>query len=1294
MAVSADHVLYLAAGLFGMAPSRAITNDLTTRANVNTLAAELGNTQFTKDFYPVFNDAKAAKLADILLGNSVSAATKTAAVGALKGMLDANGGNVGSAALSAVQFLVSTSDTNFAAAKTQLQNRVEVATAYVNSKNPTSNLQLTNVTQEAATKTAAIAAIDAPASKSFNLTTGLDNLIGTEANDTFTADFNGNNNTFESGDAVDGGAGTDTLSLNLGNASNFAINATTKSVENVVIRAQSVDANGSSGDNNIVTNQVTVDADRMNGVNYWENSNSRADLVVEDVRILPTQITKDITIAMVETDPGHVDFGFYFDQYSLRAQKNSSSQLTIELADTRSLAAGGAALKDNPYWGFKFLLGGVEQTVTSDAIDAAQTYAELLTAVNAALAANPALAGVTAALGTPITRTDTISGQAVQVTPLILSNSGAAALSTVASGDAWLAKNGVPASSGLHTFMTTASAVSTDKVTSKVILDDVGRGSTGGDLVIGGLSVGDTSTSLGVERFEIEVRDNSKLQTINSTNNTLQEVVIKNGVTSSSSFAYVGTEKDKGNLTVNGNVAASLGNSNVDNNVAPGSVSAGTGTAYGTGIDTALPGSALQHNAYGFSDVRLIDGSAMGGNLAFTAEVTARSIAKYMNLVDTQNNPVETNTQGNGLNGFGTGSIANFQYLGGSGNDTMVVDVDGQVTGSRSLMVAGREDFTFKLDGGAGNDSITLKLANNDIVNGVRNNPGNGQNWYNNQDLNNNITIDGGAGNDTIRTPGAGDVVINGGDGNDTIYTDNTGFQTVNTSGATGYNNGVATAAKTSNVNGVWVFNTLDQTNAAVVTDAFERNINDLRSDTNETYNFYNSKVVVTFKGIPSATIAVAGTGYKTTDLELNQAIKKAINTDPVLSKLLVAEDGPANTLVVKSLIDGVMTNADLGIAVTPLTLNEVTALSATELAAVGAAYGLTAANITAASVHAAMTTAYNAYTTNGDYVTQLANDGAVVITGNNSLSTSDNTITGGAGDDVIVLGTTAGTDATTTFDDSNEVLVYNAAFGKDTVVNFTAAGNGFDAFDFSAFGVKATGGVTNAVSNVDGSVTIAADVAVPTNSTLVAEIKKLYAGLDDATAAGASKHIYVSYDAHNVGKVFQIVDGAAANDLTVTELGSIDLAATAWSTLTTLNFTTASAAKLNGGQPSGGVTPPAGTTLVTVPAGSSAAITADNTKAELFALDVAAAKATADNTQVTLNGFAVAADALRIDLPTADATIKTLADLNGKQGVVVQSNVITNNTLVTFGADANGDVIAITLAGIIDPATVNVSVI
>ena len=167
----------------------------------------------------------------------------------------------------------------------------------------------------------------------------------------------------------------------------------------------------------------------------------------------------------------------------------------------------------------------------------------------------------------------------------------------------------------IHTNYNTAATTSTELVTSKVILDDVGRGSTGGDLVIGGLSVGDTSTSKGVERFEIEVRDNSKLQTINSTNNTLKEVTIVNGVTTSQSNAYVATVKDAGKLTVNGTVGAE------------------------GGINTALPGTETvnggdQHNAFGFSDVRLIDGAAMKGDLAVNAEVTTASIAKYLNLKD------------------------------------------------------------------------------------------------------------------------------------------------------------------------------------------------------------------------------------------------------------------------------------------------------------------------------------------------------------------------------------------------------------------------------------------------------------------------------------------------------------------------------------------------------------------------------------------------------------------------------------------------------------------------------------
>ena len=513
----------------------------------------------------------------------------------------------------------------------------------------------------------------------------------------------------------------------------------------------------------------------------------------------------------------------------------------------------------------------------------------------------------------------------------------------------------------------------------------------------------------------------------------------------------------------------------------------------------------------------------------------------------------------------------------------------------------------------------------------------------------------------------------------------------------------MATTVTSAAVKGQWVFNTADQDTAfgaapaagSGLYGAAARNVNDLRSDSNESYNFYNSKLVVTFKGIPTATaVTVAGTGYKTTDLEINQAIKKAINDDVVLNKLLLAEDGPANSLVVKSLIDGVMETADLAVTLTPLTLAEVTALSATEIAAAGAAYNITAP--TAASVSAAITAAYTAFNvTNHDYATAMANDGAANITGRDSLSTSDNTVIGGAGDDVIVLGTTAGADATSTFDDSNEVLVYTEAFGKDVVVNFTATGAGYDAFDFSALLGNKIASSVGAVSNTDASVAIAADLVIPTGSTLIAEIKKLYT--DDATTAGASKHVYVSYDADNVGKVYQIVDGAAANDLTITELGSIDLADSGtgagttgtggWAALTTTNFVTASKVLNNGGQPTG-TTP----TTPTTPTGTQAATTVDGlgTDATPAALDANASTtvggvattaynftdnvATRGNVRITNFG---ADDIITISGGTSAAATQALYDSNiSSSGADVQisyNNGGQLNLITLVGVNADG---------------------
>lgn len=932
-----------------------------------------------------------------------------------------------------------------------------------------------------------------------SLTTGQDNIIGSPAADVFTANIFDNSNTLQSGDKITGGAGVDRLNADIGNSQKFAITPETTGVEQVAIRAQAVAVDSA---NNNLQNAVQIDAQRMVGVTQWESNNSRADLLIEDVRILPTQITKDITIAMVETDPGHVDMGVYFDQYSLRSAPaiTSGAVLRLQLMDTRSSDAGTAKLLNNPYNGFTFKLDAVTIAVSSAAIDAAQTYAELQVAVAAAVKAVPALAAFTVTLGNNFTAIDTISGKAQTGQEIVLTNTGAGVVTTDAT-TGWTAAGVVPSSSGLHTFVTSAPAdVAVFKVTSTVILDDVGRGSTAGDLVIGGLSVGDTSSSKGVERFEIEVRDNSKLESIRSTNNTLQEVTIKNGMTTSSSYAYVGTVANAGALTVNGNSGTNGGN-----------VANSGATDAQTGINAPLPGTTVASGTHGFSDVRLIDASAMTGNLAFTAEITSASIAKYMNLIDTQAAPAPDAVNGNG-------AIANFVYTGGAGKDTLVVDIDAAVAASRSSLISGREDFTFAIDGGAGNDAITVTMVN-------ALNSGAAQNWYNNQDLNNNFTVNGGTGDDTIRTPGAGDMKIDGGAGDDTIYTENTGAMAQ------------------------WVFNTTDQVTAL----AGARNINDLRSGLNDSYSLFNTKLSVTFLGIPNTVVVnLANTAsYKATDLEINQAIKMAINTDPVLSKLLVAQDGPANTLVVKALVDGIMspafTPADLVVSLVTPALGT---LSAAEIVAAGVAYLPAGTVATDALVIAAMVASATAFGTKGDYTPALANDGLVNLAGTNGFATSDNLVTGGAGNDVIVLGSTEGATASAS---SNDTLVFGASFGNDTVVNFTAAGFGADHMDFVGIGGTAIGAVTADKSIVIGTVALTVTTATPTTPavSVLTKVQDLFA----ADNLVAQTHVYVDVSAHNVGTVYEVTDAVGAKTATAVIMGTIDLADTLWSTLTSANF-------------------------------------------------------------------------------------------------------------------------------------------
>ena len=1080
--------------------------------------AKVVNDAYNASFGAVDNATVAAT---VVANLGITGSAATPAINAVKATLDgAASGNKGAALVDLLNtYAGMTGDATYGAFATDFNSKVASALTYSQTANTVDSTFVTSAPTPVT---------------SFTLSTSTDALTGSAGDDTFTSRIINTSNTFQSGDVVNGGAGDDRINMDMGSSQGFAVTGETTSIETIQIRAQS--RSSDSGDNNVAAAaRVDIDGERMVGVNRWDSNNSRADVIVEDVRILDTQITNDITVGFIQSDPGNVDYGLYFDQHSLRANANSSGTLRLQLLDTRAAAEGGAVppLRDSPYNGVSFTYGGETITLADPAGDdgtyngpfnKAVTYAELLKAIQDYLAADSRTNGiVTASLGSTFSANDTKSGIGVTGTEILLT-----APAELGKG-AWIANAGVPADSGLHTFQDTSKSTSQDLIAVKVILDDVGRGNLSGDLVIGGLSVGTTDNCDGVQRFNVTVERTSDLQNMMSTNNKLKEVVIVNGTT-------------KGNLSVRGNdsVVSTAAGSDIHN--APNNPDQLPGMN-----DVGFNG-GNQRDAYGFNDIRLIDASAMTGKVAFDALISAAVLPKYVLLSDTQSDPSGDNTSGVGL----TNQVADFKYSGGSNADTIAVLLDTDIASSHSHVLPGHEDFTLNVAGNAGDDRLTVNI--NDGDSGLTAGAGSvASNWYQHQHVLKNLTIDAGDGNDTVRTPGAGDFTLTLGAGNDTVYTDNTGDQ------------GIDSVQYPNAGRAEWVFNSKDQTVAANV------ELDNIASDlTNDAMDLYRASITVTYKHL-TATVQLPSSNatgaalYKPTDLFVNQAIKNAIMNDAVLSKLLVAEDGPGYSLVVRSLIDGAQVAGDLTVRATPVT---VTNLSTTEQAAVIAAYS--AADAAALQVlldagAAGLGTALVGL----DYASALGREGGVAVTGAISITPSDNKVTPGTGDDVIVLGTTLSA-AVTEVEQSNDTVVYAGTFGKDTIVHFTVGANtvGGDKLDLSAISGKASGGFLNdvgvvgfAVGAVVSNRIVIDDKVATANDSQTAVIAKF----SDSGSATAASQVYIVVDAANVGSVWKITDAAAGtagavtaatgSNVTADLMGTIDLADTLWLNMVVANF-------------------------------------------------------------------------------------------------------------------------------------------
>ena len=784
----------------------------------------------------------------------------------------------------------------------------------------------------------------------FVLTTGFDRMFGTAAADSFTSNVVQNDlgqqvNTLGSGDTLNGGAGVDSLKATItggvfagitGAGGNSPIQPTTTSIESVKIEAVNANLVGAG-----VNTTVLLNAKDMAGLTSIGSSRSDANLVIQNLTTKDnlggnTRSLSDITITMEYTGNSDTrwnesDQAVYFDQdYIVTSNQTSFTKARVDIRLMNEdkydidFAAGLRGNQINALAGVfinklvitvngaVFNLGELINETPSNPPDARtdfiKTYPELLAAVQVAVAqlkannpTNLALQSLQAVNGiqflsdiSPVAGVGRREGTAVMF-EMDGSTNGVVNTIVVKAQDLVitpLINTPIPNSNRFERAEETRAVPTTQELPLKINLEKVGLAGDGGELIVGSMFKDGTNafTDLykgkGITKFEVTVSGNSEkpssLSGLHSTGNNLREVTVKTNAAELGTFSSL-----------------TIGNSQTDAgggfNVAP--VNGGRGlvkfpVANGLqGLDVTLPSAA---NQFAMKDVQTFDASGLKGSLTLFAALTDDVVPKYMNLKDSPAAAAADNVQ--------------FAYTGGSVNDYINLHLS-----AGNLAAAGtttREDFVLTVNGGAGDDEIVTMIGNGSSgtagINGVTLTTT--DNWYVNSKINANLTVNGGAGDDTVRTIGAGDFKINGEGGNDTVYADNSGGKAV------------------------YVFNVADGDIVAV---GNQYNIDNLRSQDAASVSGVNANLTVTFRDITKTVVIANSEGalanVAITDLAVNQAIKEAINKDPVLSKLLVAVDGPGNSLVVRSLIDGFDARpADLSIA-----FGTTGALSAAQVAAV-----------------------------------------------------------------------------------------------------------------------------------------------------------------------------------------------------------------------------------------------------------------------------------------------------------------------------------------------------------------------
>lgn len=443
----------------------------------------------------------------------------------------------------------------------------------------------------------------------------------------------------------------------------------------------------------VLEESVTVDAGRMDAVEQFWSDDSDNDLFIEDVRLgSKLSMTQDITFGLRDVD---TDAGLYaaFDTNSLTnaGTTRADSQLLIRIADVSTETPETPLANVDMELGF--VLG--DQTFSLEGVRSTDgSYAGLVEALKAKLDA-AGLGDIEVTLGEAYNQVS-VANNTVNLpftaNQILLKDPDGeefgqvsfeqSAIESVADGFL-VAGNAEPFDP----------ATSTTLIETNVILDNAGRGSTAGEVIIGGMSNSDVA----IEKLNLRVDRDSKVSNVSSVVEAAD-----NTASTSDATNFTNRVAFKAIELTSGDAKGDLSISNIyDTQLFDGSAFEGQNLAVGANIETTealynYTGASSSNDTFVINyDVDAVDShhsgitvSTSAGNDTVTlnqADVedgADESYAEFENQVDLMNIQVNTGAGDDTVN-IGD-NLSATQVIAGSGADYIQVS-DSTHTNDRGL---------------------------------------------------------------------------------------------------------------------------------------------------------------------------------------------------------------------------------------------------------------------------------------------------------------------------------------------------------------------------------------------------------------------------------------------------------------------------------------------------------------------------------------------------------------------------------------------------------------------------------